>query len=148
MVWVCLNCCKHSIKRGDCSPVLSGSPDPSGDPLPLPQGQDATVADLLQSLAVLIATDDATRCQVLQEQGDGRPCFLRHPQGTVDLRRGETPLIGLLDAGGFIHGEHAQHCFDVLPAECLAIGDGSEHRSVWLTTPISYRMPRRLSAQA
>ena len=81
-----LNCCKHSIKGGIVPPVLSGSRDPAGDALPLPQGQDATVADLLQSLTVLIAADDATRCQVLQEQGDGRPCFLRHPQGAVDLR--------------------------------------------------------------
>ena len=112
---------------GIAPPVLSGSHDPAGDALPLPQGQDAAIADLLQSLAVLIAADDATRCQVLQKQGDRSTCLLRHPQRLVDFRRGETPLIGLLDAGGFIHREHAQHCFDVLPAKGLAVGERGEH---------------------
>jgi len=108
----------------DCSQSLTL--DPAGDPLPLPQwhhpfvGDERTLADL-----VFVAADHALRCHTLEQQREGRPCFLRHPQRLIDLSGAET-VTGLVR----IHGEGAEHCPLIGGTEGLAVGERGEH-VVW-----------------
>ena len=102
---------------------LSHSPDEPCDPFPFAERHQTFVGDeLLSSDLILIPLHHALRCHSLKQQGQGRPCFLRHPQSTVDLYGAET-VTGLVR----VHRQGAEHCPLIGGTEGLAVGDGSKH---------------------
>jgi len=120
-----VNCCKHSTDGGVAAPIVSGSRDPAGDPLTLAERDQTLVSDeLALPNLVLITLHHAICCHALEKQGDGGACLFGHPQRLINLRSAET-VAGLVR----IHRQGGEHCPLVGCAECLAIGDGSEHVS-------------------
>lgn len=98
----------------------------SGDALTLAEREKALISDHLAIAdLILIPLNNALACHALEQQGDSGACLFRHSQRLINLSGAET-VTGLVG----VHRKGAKHCPLIGCAECLAIGNGSEHCSV------------------
>ena len=85
--------------KGGDPPLLSGSPDPAGDPLTLAQWHQASV--LHPAGSKFVALNQTFACHNLEKHGESGACFVRHPQSGVDV--GRTHPVLCLASGAVIH---------------------------------------------